>query len=67
MDSGEKIGYFKYEFKLFNNMDEDTSDYILSQMEKQSKKIRDLEEKIDELSMKVSSLTEELDKLKMES
>ena len=42
-------------------MDEDTLDYILLQMEKRDKRIRDLTEKVDELSMKVSSLTEELD------
>ena len=47
-------------------MDEDTLDYILLQMEKRDKRIRDLTEKVDELSMNVYSLSEELDKLKKE-
>jgi hypothetical protein len=48
-------------------MDEDTLDYILSQMGKQDKKISELAEKVDELSMKVYSLSEELDKLKKQN
>jgi DNA-binding HxlR family transcriptional regulator len=47
-------------------MDKDTLDYILSQMEKQDKRMSDLAEKVDELSTKLYSLSEDLEKLKKE-
>lgn len=46
------------------NMDEEILDYIISQLEKQEKRIAELADRVNELSNKVDSNSKELKELK---